>query len=82
MKEPLLVLATALIALRPNFAVRTFLHAVGLGLCGLKLLLVVRAQRETWALLTVCTTAPLLIQLAKLFSVVGEGRPAEAGPRV
>lgn len=82
MKAPLLVLATALIALRPNFAARTFLHAAGLGLCGLKFFRVVRAQRETWALLTVWTMAPLLIQLAKLFSVVGVGRPALAGPRV
>ena len=82
MKEPLLVLATALIALRPNFAARTVLHAVGLGLCGLKFLWVARAQRETWALLTVWTTAPLLIRFAKLFSVVGVGRPQDAGPRV
>ncbi len=49
MNEPLRVLATALIVLFPNFAVRTVLQAVGLELRALKFLSVVRAQRETCA---------------------------------
>src|SRR4051812_19354803 len=73
-KVPLAQRATALMVLRPNLEVSTVLQAVGVGLVGLKFLLVVRAQRATCAGLQVWMIAPLLIQLAKVFSVPGVGR--------
>ncbi len=77
-----MVRATALMALFPNFAHRTFLQAVGVGVFVLKFFRVTLAHRTTWPAVTVCTTAPLLIQLAKVLSVVGLGRPNLAGPFV
>ena len=82
MNEPLLVRATALMALLPNFAQSTFLHAEGVGLRELKFLLVAFAQRESCADVHVWMIAPLLIQLAKLFSVAVVGRVNRPGPVV
>lgn len=82
MNEPLLVRATALILLFPNFAHRTFLHAIGVGVRLLKFFLVNLDHRATWAQLTVWMIAPLLIQFVKVLSVVVLGRPYLAGPLV
>lgn len=82
MNEPPLVRATALMLVLPNFLHSTFLHAAGVALRVVKLAFVALAQRATWAVVTVWMTAPLLIQLANVFSVVGVGRPCFAGPRV
>ena len=73
---------TALMVVFPNLALRTFLHTIGVAERTLKFFLVAFAQRDTCALVTICTTAPLLIQLAKLFNVVGLGRENLAGPKV
>ena len=73
---------TALIVVFPNFQERKFLHVVGVAERELKLFLFAFAQRDTWAVVTICTTAPLLTQLAKLFNVVGLGRVNLAGPKV
>ncbi len=82
MNEPLLVRATALILLFPNFAHRTFLHATGVGVRLLKVFLVNLDHRATWAQLTVWIIAPLLTQFVKVLSVVVLGRPYLAGPLV
>ena len=73
-KEPLLVQATALIVVLPNFLLRTFLQAVVVGLRLLKFMLFVFAHLTTWALVQVCTIAPLLIQLEKVLRICGVGR--------
>lgn len=82
MNEPLLVRATALMLVLPNFLHSTFLQVVGVAVRVLKLVFVALAQRATWEVVTVWMTPPLLIQLANVFSVVGLGRPCLAGPCV
>ena len=82
MNEPVLVRATALMVVLPNLAERMFLQDVGLGSLVLKFLLADLAQRATCVGLHVWITAPLLIQLVKLFSVVGLGQANLPGPLV
>ncbi len=82
MKEPDFVRATALMTVLPNLAERTFLQEAGVGILVLKFLLAFFAQRDTCAVETVWTIAPLLIQLANVFSVAGVGRPHLAAPVV
>ena len=72
----------SLMLVLPNFLHSTLLQAAGVAVPVLKLAFVALAQRATWAVVTVWMTAPLLIQLANVFSVVGVGRPCFAGPRV
>lgn len=66
----------------PNFAHSTFLHAVGVAVRLLNFLFAYFAHRDNWAVVTVCTIAPLLIQFANVPNVVGLGRPRLAGPLV
>ena len=82
MNEPVLVRATALMVVLPNLAERMFLQDVGVALRVLKFLLADLAQRATCVELHVWITAPLLIQLVKLFSVVGLGQEYLPGPLV
>ncbi len=74
MKFPVDVRQTALMLDLPNFLQRTVLHDVGLAMLVLKLRLFDFAHLAICEQVTVWTIAPLLIQLAKLFSVAGFGR--------
>jgi hypothetical protein len=66
----------------PNFAHSTFLQAAGVAARLLNFLFSYFAHRDNWAVVTVCTIAPLLIQFANVLNVVGLGRPRLAGPLV
>lgn len=74
--------ATALIVGFPNFAQRIVLHDPVVPVRVSNVLFLVFAHLATWALEQVWIIAPLLIQLAKVFSVEGVGREYVAGPCV